>query len=153
MVKSGQGYGQNGMMVTPSSNHLLKSIVLVFLTSIMWAYSLLVLLFFSTALLYLRLSFVEQLKARLGISDSLLRKFVWNSLILWIIFVFVLWIWRFYNKKKFGSLHRRRYPPVTTDEDMLKLGLMSERDYVQLRKCKIIAFDKNPITHIEVEHK
>jgi len=74
-----------------------------------------------------------------------IRSFLYVVFMILLSFIIGLWSWKFYNKKKFGSYNRRRYPLATTEEELLALNLMSKEDYLLLQESKIVTFEKNPV--------
>ena len=81
-------------------------------------------------------------------TNSEIRLFIFFVFLIWLLFYIGLLGWKFYNQKRFGSLTRRKYPELTTKEDLLNLQLMSEDDYSKLQNSKIIIFDRNPIREL-----
>jgi poly-beta-1,6-N-acetyl-D-glucosamine synthesis protein len=77
-----------------------------------------------------------------------IRSFLYVVFTILLSFIIGLWSWKVYNTKKYGSYNRRKYPPATTEDELLALGLMSKEDYLLLQESKIATFEKNPIREI-----
>lgn len=148
MVKS-RSRDQKNTVIIESEAFSLKIFIKMIATFIMWFYSIFVFLLFFTAIIDWNWEPIVWAKSFLQINDVLLRKLLFSTIIIWLLFFILLWIWRIYNKRRFGSLNRRKYPSKTTDTDMLRLNLMSVKDYETLTKSKITHFENNPLRHIQ----
>jgi len=73
------------------------------------------------------------------------RSFTLLGFIIFIAIYILLYIWSYYNKRRFGNLKRRVYPKYATKEEMLSLNMIDESIYEELQKMKEITFDNNPI--------
>ncbi|MGI6712460.1 MAG: hypothetical protein ACOX4L_07020 [Bacillota bacterium] len=78
-----------------------------------------------------------------------IRKFFSFGGILFILFYLLLWLWVYYNRKKYGNLTRRKYPKPTTKEDLMGLNMIDESVYERLQNEKVIIFETNPVKDME----
>lgn len=152
MVKSGSRDRQESLIIEHNSSFW-KRLLSILLTAIVWLYGLIVFLLFFTAIFHLKWITVDRIKLLLHINDSSLQMFFTLGVILWFIFFITLWIWRFYNKHRFGPLTRRKYPSPATDEEICALGLISEKDYKLLKNGQTVSFESNPICSIYGEDR
>lgn len=148
MGKPGSRKQKNSLIIESNKVSFRAFFIAVF-TLIFWGYSLLVLLFFLSALVGFHNEYLDILKNKLGMPDSQLRHFIYWGAGIGLFFFILLWSWRIYNKNRFGSLRRRKYPHKTTDEDILALQLISKEDYMKLKNAKVIVFERNPIRAIK----
>lgn len=131
--------------IVETKQHILIKLCSIFLTSIVSLYSIIIFLFFITAIFDFSIPFVSTLKIALNLSNNDIRNFLINSLFLFFINYILLLSWQIYNKKKFGHLNRRTPPKPTTKEDILSLNLVSEYNYDKLQNEDVIIFHSNPI--------
>jgi len=144
MGKSGPGYKQASLIIEHKSA-VWKLIGTFILTTVLWLYGVLMFLMLSSAVLHVRWTTLNQIKAMLQISDHSLRLFMYAAVIVWSIFLFLMCFWRDYNKSRFGWRNRRTYPTPVTDEEIRALDLISEEDYQRLKSAQVVRFDTNPI--------
>lgn len=152
MGQPGQRTQKNSLIIESDRISLATCIAVVF-TAFFWGYSLLVLLFFLSALIGFHNEFLDLLKNKLDMPNSQLRHFLYFGAAIWLLFFTLLWSWRFYNKKRFGPLTRRKYPRRASDEDMLALQLVSRENYMKLKNAKVITFERNPIRAMKKKRK
>lgn len=118
------------------------------ITLILWFYMLIVLYFFISACFNYNDSFIRILKGYFKMTNADIRYFIIISVIYFCLSFIILFAWKMYNKKRFGSLNRRRKPEPTSDEEMLSLKLIKPEVYKILKRQKIIIFDKNPVREL-----
>lgn len=140
---------KNEKLLVKSKQSGIQKLIMFVLTIIMWFYSFVVVCFFLSAIFEFNNEFVSIVKVALNISNMEIKNFIMISLIWFIGLFLLLSLWRIYNKKRFGSLRRRKSPTNTTKEEMLQLGLISEVTYDELQNKTIIVFEKNPVREIE----
>ncbi|TDL76093.1 hypothetical protein [Peribacillus frigoritolerans] len=148
MVKSRQRKQENELIIR-SEIKWMREITIFFFSLIMWIYCAAVIFYFVSALLNFNDSYISQLKTSFKMTNMDIQSFMLLALIMWLAFYVGLWIWKFYNQKRFGSLDRRTYPLPTTKEDLLNLQLINEKDYDTLQQSKMIVFERNPIRDIK----
>lgn len=126
----------------------------ILISLVFWLYMLLVFLLFIGACINNDTEIFNTLKAFLSTNNLEIREVLAVTVRYFLIIFVILFSWKFYNKRRFGNLHRRRMPTDTTDEEMLALGLMDEAVYNDLKKQKVIVFKKSPIKELErKDHK
>lgn len=126
----------------------------ILISLVFWLYMLLVFLLFIGACINNDIEVFDQLKAFLGTSNLEIREILTVTVRCILIVFVIIFSWKFYNKRRFGNLHRRRMPTDTTDEEILALGLMDEAVYNDLKKQKVVVFEKSPIKELEKkDHK
>lgn len=131
-----------------SNKSILKKIIEIIITGVLWLYMLIVVYFFVSACFDYNDDFIRNFKLYFKIQNSDIVDFLKIFLIIFILSLITLFTWKMYNKKRFGSLNRRKDPGLTSDEEMLKLNLIKLEDYKILKKEKIIIFDKNPVNEL-----
>ncbi|MGM7719208.1 poly-beta-1,6-N-acetyl-D-glucosamine biosynthesis protein PgaD [Metabacillus sp. Hm71] len=147
MGKPRQRQQKSGLIVHTKMNWLRELVISIF-SLVVWSYCALVVIFFITAIFDYHDPYSSLIKMSFKMTNSDIRAFLFIILFIWAIFYLVLWGWKIYNKKRFGSLNRRTYPANATKEDLLSLQFMSEKDYDSLQQSNVIIFEKNPIKEI-----
>lgn len=132
-----------------SKQPFINKIAALFINVILWLYMALIIYFFMSAVFDYNDYYIGLLKISFNMSNQDIRMFLLKTLIYFIIFFSVLLSWKYYNKIRFGRLHRRSKPLMTTDEDMLNLNLIDAEVYKILRTDKVIIFEKNPVREME----
>ncbi|WKB35440.1 hypothetical protein QS257_18135 [Terrilactibacillus sp. S3-3] len=145
MGQPGQRTQKNSLIIESDRISLATCIAVVF-TAFFWGYSLLVLLFFLSALIGFHNEFLDLLKNKLDMPNSQLRHFLYFGAAIWLLFFLLCsGAGAFTIKKRFGPLTRRKYPRRASDEDMLALQLVSRENYMKLKKkCESHYFRKKP---------
>lgn len=139
VVKSTNDY------IIPSNQGVFKKIISFFFTSIMWLYTLSIFILFASAIVDYNNDFIGIIKELLKVSNASIRNFLFWTFLFFVASFSVLFIWRVYNKKRFGKLNRRVAPQPTTETDLLALGLMDLENFEKLSTGRYILFSKNPI--------
>lgn len=134
-------------IIKSNKNFLVKILEFIF-TSLLWAYTAIVFYFFISAFFNHNDDFIGIIKTALNISNNDIQSFIKISLFYFLISFFILYLWRIYNIKRFGSLNRRVYPENTTENEILQLDLVTPEVYKTLQNKKIIVFEENPIRDI-----
>lgn len=137
--------GNESGYIIKSKQGIVRRVFAVLLAAFMWVYAFGITLFFSSSIFNFDNEVIRVIKVALNISNKEIRIFLGFSLILFVLSFLGLFIWKHYNKSKYGSLNRRKSPNATTDKDMLSLGLVDECTYYKLKNEKIIRFESNPI--------
>lgn len=135
----------SNQFIVETKQHPLIKICTIILTSIISLYSIIIFLFFITAIFNFSIPFISTLKIALNISNTDIKTFLISALFLFFINYILLVSWKTYNKNKFGNLSRRTPPKPTTKEDILSLNLVSDYDYDKLQNEDVIIFNTNPI--------
>lgn len=135
--------------IVKSNQRYLKKIIASLINTVMWFYMFLAIYMFFSACFNHNDIFIGTLKASLKLSNSDIRAFVFLTLKCFAISFIVLYSWRLYNFKKFGKLHRRKFPKETTRDEMLSLNLIKEEVYDILQGSKVIRFEKNPVRELD----
>lgn len=147
MEQSGSRKHQKNTLIVASNKSWFKEACLLFFSIVMWIYVGIVALFFPTIAFKWENTLIQQLGIYFKVNS---QDIISLLLALFIIFAgafILLWIWRFYNYKRFRDNHRRTYQPDATKEDVLSLGLLSEEDYERLQQ-KVILLEKNPLKEL-----
>jgi poly-beta-1,6-N-acetyl-D-glucosamine synthesis protein len=131
--------------IIKSKRSLWREVVVGIFTLLVWVYCLTVVYFFVDALFYLNHEFPALFKTIFKMTTNDIWDIFKIGAILLISMYILLSAWGSYNKKKYGSLRRRKYPAPTTEEDLLKLNIIDEISYEELKNERIIVFEKNPI--------
>lgn len=149
MEQSRQRSEEDVIIVGNRSN--LRFIVDVILTLFFWAYSILVIAFFVSAIVGYSNPFSRILNMSFKTTNSQVRILLLIGVIFFCSFYLLLRINRFYNKKRFGSLARRNYPTPVTNQDLNALELMNEETIERLQTEDYIIFEENPIISLKKE--
>ena len=121
-----------------------EGIVILF-TSIVWVYCITVIYFFIDAIFSINNEYPRLFKVSFKMTNSDIQGFFKIAVVLLVTIYIMLLVWIFYNKKRFGSLTRRKYPGATTKEDVMDLDMIDEDIYEKLQEEKVVVFETNPI--------
>ncbi|MSS44198.1 hypothetical protein FYJ27_10825 [Anaerosalibacter bizertensis] len=121
-----------------------EGIVILF-TSIVWVYCITVIYFFIDAIFSINNEYPRLFKVSFKMTNSDIQGFFKIAVVLLVTIYIMLLVWIFYNKKRFGSLTRRKYPGITTKEDLMDLDMIDEDIYEILQEEKVVVFETNPI--------
>ncbi|HAX73077.1 MAG TPA: poly-beta-1,6-N-acetyl-D-glucosamine biosynthesis protein PgaD [Firmicutes bacterium] len=128
-------------------------VISTLLTIFMWIYTYIIIYMLLSGLFNENDPYIGIVKTALKITNQDIQSFFLVSAI-WIGIIFsLLYIWRTYNKQRFGKLKRRKMPLVTSDEEMVNLKLVDKDDYENLQQHKVIVFEKNPVKDLINEKK
>jgi biofilm PGA synthesis protein PgaD len=152
MVKSKQKNDQfklNKSFIIKSKRSWLSEVVVGLFTLLVWVYCLTVVYFFVDALFSLNHEYPALFKTIFKMTNNDIWDIFKIGAILLISIYILLSAWGSYNKKKYGSLRRRKYPAPTTEEDLMKLNMIDEITYEELQNERVIVLEKNPIKNVE----
>lgn len=135
--------------IIKSKQNPFKKLLTIMVTLVMWIYSIVVFYFFISAIFNENDKYISALKEALKMTNDDINTFLIIVLSLLIMCFLILFIWRTYNKNKYGSLNRRVYPEDTTKEEMLSLNLISEENFNKLQEQGVLIFEENPIKELE----
>ncbi|MBV1820187.1 hypothetical protein L0P54_07575 [Anaerosalibacter bizertensis] len=121
-----------------------EGIVILF-TSIVWVYCITVIYFFIDAIFSINNEYPRLFKVSFKMTNFDIQGFFKIAVVLLVTIYIMLLVWIFYNKKRFGSLTRRKYPGITTKEDLMDLDMIDEDIYEILQEEKVVVFETNPI--------
>ena len=148
MVKSRQRNTQiqlNKSFIIKSDRVWWREVIVGIFTLLVWIYCLSVVYFFVDALFYINHEYPSVFKIVFKMTTMDIRYFYKIGAVLLISNYVLLLSWGYYNKKKYGSLKRRKYPKPTTEEDLMRLNMIDEITYEELQNEKVIVFEMNPI--------
>lgn len=131
IIKSKKSWGREG--------------IVILFTLIVWVYCITVIYFFIDAIFSINNEYPRLFKVSFKMTNSDIQVFFKIAVALLVIIYIMLSVWIFYNKKRFGSLTRRKYPGVTTKEDLMNLDMIDEDIYEILQREKVIVLEMNPI--------
>lgn len=134
--------------IVKSKQSLVRRISAVIICLILWLYMLIVADFFISACFNYNDNFIRLFKIYFKVTNNDIIQFVAISVSYFCLSFLILFSWKMYNKKRFGSLNRRKKPDDTTDEEMLSLCLIQPKDYIVLQTEKIITFNENPVSEL-----
>lgn len=135
--------------IIKSKQNPFKKLLTIIVTLVMWVYSIVVFYFFISAMFNENDKYISALKEALKMTNYDINRFLIIVFLLLIMSFLILFIWRTYNKKRFGELNRRVYPKNTTKEEMLSLNLISEENFNKLQEHGVLIFEENPIKELE----
>jgi poly-beta-1,6-N-acetyl-D-glucosamine synthesis protein len=148
MVKSRQRNAQiqlNKSFIIKSKRSWWQEVIVGLFTLLVWTYCLTVVYFFVDALFSLNHEFPALFKTIFKMTNNDTWDIIKIGIILFISMYILLSAWGHYNKKRYGSLRRRKYPTPTTEEDLMKLNLIDEITYEELQNEKLIVLELNPV--------
>lgn len=131
--------------IVKSNESIRKKIFVLCISLIMWFHMFTVFYFFVSACFNYNDSFIGILKSYFKVTNSDIRYFMLISVIYFLFSFLILFSWKMYNKKRYGSLNRRKDPGPTTENEMLDLGLIDPEIYTILQENDIIIFEENPV--------
>lgn len=139
--------GQDVLVKTKRS--FVRSFIEILLTVVFWIYTLVVSWFFVSALLNQNDRYIATLKSALNVTNEDIRGLISFAVLILIGLATLLFVWRTYNKKRYGPLNRRKAPTPTTLEELNNLGLIEPSTIEMLQHDKVIIFEKNPVKDLE----
>lgn len=122
-----------------------REITIGFFTLLVWVYSLTVVYFFIDALFSLNHDYPALFRIVFKMSNSEVKGFIVLSIILFTVIFLLLYLWNYYNKRKYGKLNRRKYPKPTTKNDLKNLNMIELSIYQQLQDESVVILEENPI--------
>ena len=139
--------GEDVLVKTKRS--FVRSFIEILLTVVFWIYTLVVSWFFTSALLNQNDRYIATLKSALNVTNADIRDLISFGVLILIGLATLLFVWRTYNKKRYGPLNRRKAPKDTTFEDLNNLGLIEPSTIEMLQREKVVVFEKNPVKDLD----
>ena len=139
--------GEDVLVKTKRS--FVRSFIEILLTVVFWIYTLVVSWFFTSALLNQNDRYIATLKSALNVTNADIRDLISFGVLILIGLATLLFVWRTYNKKRYGPLNRRKAPKDTTFEDLNNLGLIEPTTIEMLQREKVVVFEKNPVKDLD----
>ena len=136
-------------VLVATKRSFVRSFIEITLTLVFWTYTLVVTWFFGSALFDQHGGFIASLKAMLKVTNHDIRELLGLGSLALFSSACALYVWRTYNKKRFGPLDRRKAPTDTTREDWMKLALIEPDEIDRLQRDKVIVFEKNPVKELD----
>jgi hypothetical protein len=136
---------RNKRFIVKSKRHILRDMVVIFFSSLVWVYTLVVVYFFVDAVFSLNHPIPTIIKTWFKMTNRDVVMFLLAVVIGFVIIYLLLWSWSQYNRLKYGKLRRRRYPQPSESVDFIKLGMIDFEIYQQLQNAKEITLEKNPM--------
>ena len=135
----------NQSFIIKSKKSWWREIIVGIFSFIVWFYCLTVVYFFIDAIFSLNNEYPRLFKIVFKMNNIDIRNFFKIGGILFVLIYLFLSIWIYYNKKKFGNLTRRKYPGITSKEDLMGLNAIDECTFEKLQNEKVIILETNPI--------
>jgi len=135
----------NQSFIIKSKKSWWREIIVGIFSFIVWFYCLTVVYFFIDAIFSLNNEYPRLFKVVFKMVNIDIRNFFKIGGILFVLIYLFLSIWIYYNKKKFGNLTRRKYPGITSKEDLMGLNAIDECTFEKLQNEKVIILETNPI--------
>ncbi|WP_114569937.1 poly-beta-1,6-N-acetyl-D-glucosamine biosynthesis protein PgaD [Exiguobacterium flavidum] len=148
------GSRETKQFVIHSEQGVARRIIATFFTGVMWLYTAVVVWLFMSAVIGLNDPWISSVKTAFKVNNAELRNFLLLGTALFLFAFIVLYFWKLYNKKHFGSRKRRTYPAPVTMEELAELGLIPEETILRLQSERVIVFESNPVKDLaKVERK
>src|SRR5690606_25453416 len=145
MAQSRPRHQEESFIIAGNRSWLHAGIDLVF-TLFFWAYSLLVIAFFVSAVIGFNTPLTRVVNASFNTTNQDIRSLMILAVIIFFALYAILYVNRLYNKKRFGSLSRRTYPDDTSNEELELLNLMDIKTIEKLQNEDYADFETNPLT-------
>ncbi|GEM_PF-787004 len=135
----------NEQYIVKSKRVWWREVIVVFFTFLVWIYCLMVIIFFMEPLLPFETEYSSIFRSAFRMTRLDIRFFLLLAVGVYVMIYLSLYLWSYYNKRRFGSLTRRKNPGMTTKEDLLELDMIDEEMYQQLQNSKSIVLQTNPV--------
>lgn len=136
---------RNKAFIVKTHRSIFREIAIFLLSLVAWTYCIAVTWFFVDSIFAMNHAIPEKIRDYFGMDAGTVRRFSALILLLFVLFFLLLLAWSVYNKRKFGSLRRRKYPQKTTEEELLALKMIDRSVFLELQNAKRISFNNNPI--------
>jgi poly-beta-1,6-N-acetyl-D-glucosamine synthesis protein len=136
---------RNKQFIVESKRHVLRDLIVVFFSLLVWSYTFVVTYFFVDAILGLNHPIPTILKSWFKMTNQDVIMFLGFVVLSFVIIFILLWTWSQYNRLRYGHLRRRKYPEPSQSIDFIKLGLIDYEIYEKLQNAKEIILEKNPM--------
>ncbi len=141
----------NEKYIVHSHVGMAHKLISILVSMIMWAYMLIIIEVFISAILDYNNEYLRLLKSSLKITNDSIQEMVVNTAIVFGVSLVTLLLWKIYNKKRYGKLNRRKMPEPTSDNEILALDLINPELYYKLKMQKVIILPKSPIKELHEE--
>ena len=148
MDKSRQGFKKiegSSSFIVESNRVWWRELIVLLFSFLIWLYCAVVIYFFVDSVFGLNHDLPSKIRDSFGVSSFEVRWLVGFIVFLFSGIYLLLVSWSLYNKKRFGGLSRRKYPSVTTKEELLGLNLVDDETFESLQEGMFLVFDKNPV--------
>lgn len=147
MDKSGPG--KSDTFIVRSEKVWWRELVVIVFTVLVWVYCLTVVCFFVDAVSGSNHEYARLFKIAFKMNNVEIISFIEIGVGLFAAIYSLLWIWMQYNRRRYGGLTRRKYPALTTQEDLMRLHMIDENVYAELQQAKVVVIETNPIRNGE----
>ncbi|RFB15231.1 hypothetical protein DZB84_12520 [Bacillus sp. HNG] len=135
-------------MIIKTKRNWVNEVMIGLFSILIWLFCIVVICFFFSALINNNSTYINLIKTSFKMTNVEIRDFLYTVFVIFIACYLGLWLWKYYNTKRFGPSMRRKYPQPTTEGELLGLGLIGKDDYDTLQNAKDITLEKNPIRDI-----
>lgn len=130
---------------TTSLKHPLREAIMILLSLALWLYVLVAFLILLTSILGISLLVPNWFQVYLVFDQADVLYWFFRLMGL-ALFIFVsLFLWSFYNLKRYGTYHRRVYPKLSDDLDIIKLNRLDASMMSALKSERHLIFSHNPV--------
>ncbi|MDN5708964.1 MAG: hypothetical protein L0G95_05960 [Planococcus sp. (in: firmicutes)] len=137
-------YEEESFLIVVKRSWIYASVDFIF-SMICWLYSVLVVIVVVSATVGSNNIFTRVMNSSFNMINQDIRLFIATALAVFLLFYALLFINHIYNKKRFGTLRRRRYPAPTSNAELKSLGLMDIEAIEKLQGEDYAVFETNPI--------
>ena len=138
----------NEKYIVHSHVSIFTRIVNILVSVIMWAYMFIIIEVFVSACIDYNNDHLRLLKTTLKVTNDKLQQIIIGALIIFAIAFISLFVWKSYNKIRYGKLHRRKMPKPVSDKELLELNLIEPELYYELKAQKVIILERSPIREL-----
>lgn len=140
--------GENTVYTVKSKQKIVRKVAAMLVNVFMSFYMFVVVYLFIGGCLGYNDSFIGVVKSAMKITNDDIRYLSLTTIKYFALSFVILFVWRFYNLKRYGKLNRRKAPNNTTKEEMLSLNLVNSEVYDLLQGEKVVKFKNNPIREL-----
>lgn len=137
-------YEEESFLIVVKRPWLYATIDFIF-SMLCWLYSVLVVSFIVSATFGFNNILTRVMNSSFNMINQDIRLFIAAALGVFLLFYALLYLNHVYNKKRFGTLRRRRYPAPASNAELKSLGLMKIEAIEKLQSEDYAVFETNPI--------
>lgn len=130
---------------TTSLKHPLREAIMILLSLALWIYVLIAFMILLTSILGISLLVPNWFQVYLVFDQGDVLFWLLRLIGLAVLIFVTLFLWSFYNRKRYGTYHRRVYPHPSDDLDILALHRVDASMMSALKSERHLIFSHNPV--------